>query len=87
MPDQFEDNSSGLDSPASDAFAIAPADGADLAQTVRAIYVGGAGDISLVTKGGTTLTFTGLQAGSILPVRAARVRLTSTTATGLIGMV
>jgi len=85
--DAFERYARGLTTPADDAFAITPSDGADLAQVVRALYIGGAGSISLVTRAGSTVAFTGLAAGTVLPVRAARVRATGTTATGLVGLV
>ena len=53
---------------------------------VKAIYVGGAGNISLVTNDGATVTFTAVPVGTILPVAAQRVRATGTTATNLIGL-
>jgi hypothetical protein len=87
MPDIFDNTTPGLESPASDGFAITPNDGADLAVFTRSIYVGGAGNISLVTVKGTTLSFVGLPAGAILPIRAARIRSTGTTATSLVGLV
>ena len=86
MPDNFDNQNPGLTAPASDGFAITPNDGADLGRVPRAIFVGGAGAIALVTKAGTTLTFSGLTAGTVLPVRAKRVLATGTTATGLIGL-
>jgi hypothetical protein len=35
---------------------------------------------------GTTLTFTGVQAGSILPIQVKRVYSTDTTATGIVAL-
>lgn len=87
MPDEYSAFSRTLTSPAEDGFAITPHDTNDLAAATKAIYVGGAGAVSLVTVRGTTLTFGGLAAGSILPVRATRVRSTGTTATLLVGLV
>lgn len=86
MPDNFGSYRSGLSSPAEDGFAITPNDGADLPRVTRAIYVGGAGNIALVTAKGTTLTFVGVAVGQVLSVRASRVNLTNTTATNLIGL-
>lgn len=62
-------------------------DTVNLTAVVKCIYIGvsAAGKVSLVTPAGTLLTFQNVQAGSILPVAAIRI-LTSTTATGLIGL-
>jgi hypothetical protein len=87
MADKFSEFRSGLDSPAEDGFAITPNNTTDLATSARSIYVGGAGDVVLDTVKGTTLTFSAVPAGFILPVRANRVRATGTTATLLIGLV
>jgi len=64
------------------------------AYPLACIYVGGAGDVSVVAAGkkidGTTdnaVTFAGLAAGTFLPVLAKRVNSTGTTATSLVGMV
>lgn len=66
------------------AAAITPSDTAP--QTYRAIYVGGAGNVSVVTTGGNTVTFTAPPVGSIIPVEVQFVRATLTTATLLIGL-
>lgn len=88
MPnDRFETHARGLTAPATTAFAIAPSDGQDLPETARALYVGGGGTVSLVTKDGATVSFVGLAAGTVLPVSVARVRQTGTTATNLVGLV
>lgn len=86
MEDKFQHFGSLLDSPATDGFDVTPDDDADLQFVTRFLYIGGAGDVSLVTKGGSTLTFTGLSAGSILTIRASRVRATGTTATNIIAL-
>jgi hypothetical protein len=87
MADQFETLSSGLESPATRAAAVTPSDSTDLATVARALYIGGAGNVVLDTAGGdTSVTFTGLAAGTILPVRVARVRSTSTTATSIVAL-
>lgn len=72
--------------PGEGAFAIVPDDAVNLAVKPRAIYVGGAGNISLLTLNGETVVFTAVPVGSILPVRATRVNATNTTATLLIGI-
>lgn len=52
----------------------------------RAIYVGGAGDISIDDLTGTTVVFVGVVAGSVLPVQTELVNATGTTATDLIAL-
>jgi hypothetical protein len=55
-------------------------------QTYRAIYVGGAGNVTVVTEGGDTVTFTAPPVGSIIPVSVQLVKATLTTATLLVGL-
>ena len=49
--------------------------------TSRAIWVGAAGDVSVVLADGSTTVFKGAQAGTALPVAATRVNTTGTTVT------
>lgn len=86
MADNFDDYQSGLTSPALHAVAVTPHDSTDLTAFARSLYVGAAGNISLVTAGGDTALFTGVLAGSILPVRVQRVNATSTTATSIVSL-
>lgn len=87
MADQFTGYSYGLESPAANAFAIAPSDGADLAYVTRGIYVGGAGDVKVnMGISGSSITFSAVPAGTVLPIRAARILATGTTATLLVGL-
>jgi hypothetical protein len=87
MPDRFADQASGLTSPASDGFPITPDDTALLPEVVRAIYIGSGGTLVLELAGGTALTFAGLSGGTILPVRAQRIKATGTTAAALVGLI
>ena len=68
--------------------AITPNNGADFDALgiCRAIYVGGAGDVSIIDDGGETVVFVGAQAGSVIPVQTARVNVTGTTATSLVAL-
>ena len=68
----------------SSAKAITPSDTA--AQTYRAIYVGGAGNVAVKTTGGDTVTFTAPPVGTIIPVEVQQVLATGTTATLLVGL-
>lgn len=71
---------------APDCFSITKSDTDNFAYQVRAIYVGGAGNVVVVTPAGSVVTFTGVPAGTILPVRAIRVNSTDTTATDMDGL-
>lgn len=73
--------------PANDAFAIAPDDANDLAIPARSLYIGGSGNVTVITSNGTTVAFVGLAAGTLLPVRVNRVKSTGTTATNIVGLI
>ena len=85
MADTFGNQYAGLESPASNAIAVTKSD-ATVLTTTRALYVGGAGNISVVMAGaGNTVVFQGLPAGSLLPIRVTKV-LAATTATLIVAM-
>lgn len=69
---------------AQDAFAVTKSD--ETVIRFDALYVGGAGDVAVVTNRGTTVTFVGVQAGSILPVSGTKVMSTNTDATDILGL-
>ena len=75
--------------PASAAFVVSPSDSVNFPVMARGLYIGGIGNV--VVKCGrddsTVITFTAVPAGTILPVNAWRVNLTSTTATNIVGLV
>ncbi len=50
------------------------------------LYVGGLGNVELVTAGGDEIVFPGVSAGSFLPVQVTRVKAASTTATNIIAL-
>lgn len=50
------------------------------------LYVGGTGNVSVITIGGDTITFNGVPAGTTLPIQVRRLRSTSTTATLINGL-
>ena len=83
MADSFATFATGLDSPGYSAAAVTPDDNTDLTTHARALWIGVAGNVKVTTSGGNAVTFTGAQAGSILPVRVARVWSTGTTATNI----
>lgn len=66
--------------------AVNLADGTDLPGGAAAIYVGGTGHVSIMDLDGNIVLFKNAQAGSTLPVRVRRVRLTATTASDLVAV-
>lgn len=87
MADSFVAES-GLVTPAFNAVALTPDDNNDLTTTTRGLYIGVGGNISVILEGDTVaVTFLGVVAGTVLPLRVKRLRLTSTTATDLVGLV
>lgn len=87
MADNFANHMPGLSAPASRAFAITPNDSTDLATTTRALQATtGAGLAYIDTVGGDSNVAVYLPLGVPLPIRATRVRSTSTTATGIVGL-
>lgn len=50
------------------------------------VYVGGAGDVKVKTAGGDDVTFSGITAGTFMPVQVIRVFSTGTTATNMIAL-
>ena len=84
--DEWLSTPKGLDSPADRAIAITPSDTADLAALPRALYIGTGGAVKITTKGGDTVTLANVPAGTVLPVRAARVWSTGTTASDIVAL-
>lgn len=64
-----------------DAELVTPSDLATFPPSI--VYVGGAGNVRITTAQGTDIVFTGLNAGTVLPVQATKVWATNTTATSL----
>lgn len=50
------------------------------------LYVGGAGNVSVVTKGNDIATFFGVPAGTTLPIQVLKLRSTSTSATNVMAL-
>lgn len=89
MADQFQGDYPNLISPARDAAAIVPSPSA-LSQPTRALWIGTAGDVVVEMMGyngnpGATVTLAGVQAGTVLPIRATKV-LAATSAGGIVGL-
>lgn len=77
----------GSSGPAQGAAAVTPSDSTDLdVQGSRGLWVGGAGNVAVITAQGDTVTFNGVAAGYLLPVAVSRVLATGTTATNLVAL-
>ena len=88
MADQFSSHQAGLNSPATSAFAITPNDSADLAETTRAVYVGTGGNVTcILADDSSSVLFTTISSGTMLPIRVKKVLATGTTASGIVGIV
>lgn len=74
-----------MQDPARRASAVTPSDSTVL--NARAVYVGGAGDLVVELPGndGAAVTFVAVPAGSLLPIRAVRIRA-ATTATSVVAL-
>lgn len=52
----------------------------------RALWVGGVGDVDVVTPDGVNAVISAVPAGTLLPIRAKRVNSTATTATLIVAI-
>lgn len=71
--------------------AVTPSDTATLSYNgekskTKAIYIGGAGNLAVKNDLGTSVTFTGVTAGTIYPISASIVMSTNTTATNIVAL-
>lgn len=67
-------------------FSVTPSDSTNFTTAARALYIGGAGNVTLVTIEGDVLAFNNVPAGTILPVATRRVNSTGTSATSILGI-
>ena len=68
------------------AFSITTNDSADVSKTGCNLYIGGAGDVKVDMVGIGTVTFSGVGAGTFMPIKISRVYSTGTTATLILGV-
>lgn len=86
-PDVFVLHAVVPDGPALDFAAVTKSDTVDLPFKSRWLWVGGAGDVSVLAADETTaVLFSSVPAGTRLPIRTSRVRATGTTATNIVAM-
>lgn len=78
--------SNSIVAPAGKFAAVTPSDSVDLTYLTRALYVGGDGTVVAVDANGTAVSFVGVVAGTVLPIRVSRVNATNTTATNIVAM-
>lgn len=86
MSEKYQGRADDIGAPARGGFAITTSDCADLLAETRAIYIGSAGDLAAVLASGDEVSFVGLGGGTVLPVRARRVKATGTSAGHLVGL-
>ena len=66
--------------------AVTPSDATVYAPPLDALYVGGAGNVSVVGVDGASFTLNGALAGTIYNVQVAKVMATGTTATNIVAL-
>jgi hypothetical protein len=82
--DRFANVTGGISDPGWDAF-LAPSN-TTFTATARALYIGGLGDVEVVTANGNTVKFSSVPTGTIIPIRCTKLT-TNTTATFIVGFI
>lgn len=72
--------------PALDFFAVTPSDTDALPSKARSLFIGGAGNVSVINASGTAVVFVGVQAGTVLPIQTSQVTAADTSATDIIAL-
>lgn len=72
--------------PVTGAVSVTPDDTDLLANISRALWVGEAGNMAVVMADDTEVTFAGIAAGTLLPIRVKRVNDTDTTAASILAL-
>lgn len=83
MSDAFTSADRNISSPAEYAEAVTPGATA-LTNVTRALYVGTAGNVTVTMRGGGSVTFKNIPAGTVIPVRVSHV--TAATAADIIAL-
>lgn len=87
MADKWANYPPQLELPSGELYAVTPSDSNNETTAFRSLYIGSAGDVAVVDLSGTAITFAGVPAETVLPVRGLRVNSTSTTASSIVGLV
>ena len=82
MTDIFHKHAPSLTTPPAHAQTVTPDDVTDLVNVTRAVYVGTAGDLRVLTQGGHDVTYRNLSGTKVL--RAQRIFATGTTASDIV---
>lgn len=69
----------------SDAVAVTPSDSTQL--NLCGLYVGGTGNVTVITAAGNSVLFSNLPVGAIITLGISKVMSTGTTATALTGYI
>lgn len=72
--------------PAIEAEAVTPHASNNFTKVARGLYIGGGGNAVVIMENDDPITFVGLLAGTILPVRCKRVNAINTTATNIVAL-
>ena len=72
--------------PACNAVLVSPSDSTDLTYVTRAVYVGTSGNMKVTMQDSGTVLFTGVPAGTTLPIRVTRIWSTTTTASTILAL-
>lgn len=75
-----------LTAPAINAAVITKSDTVVISPPLRGVYIGGTGNLNVRMIGGTTVLFSGLPAGALLPIMVDQILSTNTTATLIVGL-
>lgn len=85
MTAQWQHRAVERDAPGTGAVAVTASDVTVYDPPLRALFVGGAGNVTLTGLDGIDAVFTGVTAGTILPVSCTKVKA-ATTATNITGI-
>jgi hypothetical protein len=84
--DTFSGDAVSLVGPCRDAAAVTPSDANDLGFVTRALYVGGAGAVTVIMANGETVASAAVPAGTTIPIRVSRVKATGTAASSIVAL-
>jgi hypothetical protein len=84
--DTFASYSGAPNSPLTNGVAVVPSDSADLSNVTRSLWVGTVGNVELILLSGQSVVLMAVPSGTLLNVRASRVKSGSTTAADLVAL-